>query len=282
MSEEEARTWPDLIAILEAKVKPERDSLGGNVDAKRRKEYWWQWGRYTPALFDAIRDLARVLVISQVTAHYAFAFLPNGSIYSHRLIVFPLSSYAAFAAMQARVHEVWTRFFTYTLEERLCYAPADCFETFAFPREWQSGTALEQVGREYYAFRADLMVRNGEGLTKTYNRFHDPDELDPEIVKLRDLHAAMDRAVLDAYGWSDIQPTCEFILDYEDDEDDEPGKASKKKKPWRYRWPEEIRDEVLGRLLELNSQRASQEEKIETPPTARRKPKKSVVTPLLD
>ena len=103
------------------------------------------------------------------------------------------------------------------------------------------------------------MVRNNEGLTKTYNRFHDPDERDPDIVKLRDLHAAMDRAVLDAYGWTDIQPTCEFILDYEDDEDDEPGKASKKKKPWRYRWPDEIRDEVLGRLLELNAQRASAE-----------------------
>ena len=69
----------------------------------------------------------------------------------------------------------------------------------------------------------------------------------------------MDRAVLDAYGWTDIQPRCEFILDYEDDEDETPGKPSKKKKPWRYRWPDEIRDEVLGRLLELNAQRAKEE-----------------------
>ena len=102
------------------------------------------------------------------------------------------------------------------------------------------------------------MVRRAEGLTKTYNRFHDPDEADADIVMLRDLHAAMDRAVLDAYGWTDIQPTCEFILDYEEEQDDEPGKASKKKKPWRYRWPDEIRDEVLGRLLALNSDRAKQ------------------------
>ena len=32
------------------------------------------------------------------------------------------------------------------------------------------------------------MVRNNEGLTKTYNRFHDPDERNPEILKLRELH----------------------------------------------------------------------------------------------
>ena len=100
------------------------------------------------------------------------------------------------------------------------------------------------------------MVRNDEGLTKTYNRFHDPDERDPDILKLRELHDAMDRAVLDAYGWTDIQPTCEFLLDYEDeDEDDDGGKhASRRKKPWRYRWPDDVRDEVLARLLALNAE----------------------------
>ena len=102
------------------------------------------------------------------------------------------------------------------------------------------------------------MIANNEGLTKTYNRFHDPNERSPEIQKLRELHDAMDRAVLDAYGWTDLVPTCEFLLDYEEDEDDE-GASSRRKKPWRYRWPDDIRDEVLARLLELNKQRAEQE-----------------------
>jgi len=42
-----------------------------------------------------------------------------------------------------------------------------------------------------------------------------------EILRLRELHGVMDRAVLDAYGWTDLKPTCEFLLDYEDDEDQE-------------------------------------------------------------
>jgi hypothetical protein len=33
-----------------------------------------------------------------------------------------------------------------------------------------------------------------------------------------------------------------------------------KKKPWRYRWPDKVRDEVLARLLELNANRAREEE----------------------
>ncbi len=99
------------------------------------------------------------------------------------------------------------------------------------------------------------MARNDEGLTKTYNRFRDPDERDPAIVKLRELHAAMDSAVLDAYGWSDLPTDCEFLLDYEIDEEE----WGRKKKPWRYRWPDEVRDEVLARLLELNAEPAKEE-----------------------
>ena len=93
-------------------------------------------------------------------------------------------------------------------------------------------------------------------MTKTYNRFNDPEESDSDIAKLRDLHTAMDRSVLDVYGWNDISTECKFLLDYELDEEES---SSRRKKPWRYRWPDEVRDEVLARLLELNAERAKEE-----------------------
>ena len=149
------------------------------------------------------------------------------------------------------------------MKDDLRYTPSDCFETFPFPDNFETDPRLEAVGREYYDFRAALMVQNNEGLTKTYNRFHDPHETSAEIKKLRELHAAMDRAVLDAYGWTDLQPTCEFLLDYDEEEDDDAedrptGRV--RKKPWRYRWPDEFRDTVLARLLELNRVRAEAEQ----------------------
>ncbi len=142
------------------------------------------------------------------------------------------------------------------MKDDLRYTASDCFETFPFPKGWETHSGLEVAGKAYYEYRAALMVRNDEGLTKTYNRFHNPYEHDPEIVELRELHAAMDRAVLDAYGWNDIPTDCEFLLDYEIDEEE----WGTKKKPYRYRWPDEVRDEVLARLLELNAERARQEQ----------------------
>jgi hypothetical protein len=139
--------------------------------------------------------------------------LPSSQVFSSNLNIFPLSQWQAFTLLQSRPHEVWSRFFGSTMKDDLSYTPTSCFETFPFPENWETNPTLEAIGKEYYEFRADLMVRNNQGLTDTYNRFHDPDERDSDILKLRELHAEMDRAVLDAYGWTDIPTTCEFLLD---------------------------------------------------------------------
>ena len=246
-----AADWPDLLAIVQERVKPERMKLSRIV----RRERWWRFGDRQPALYAAVAGLERVLINSRVSNYLQFVFLPAGMVYAETTIVVPLASYAALCALQSRAHETWVRFFGSSLEDRLRYTPSDCFETFPFPDGWETYPAFGAAGEAYYEHRAALMIQRNEGMTKIYNRFHDPYEDDPEIVRLRELHAAMDRAVLDAYGWRDVSTDCEFLLDYEIDE----ATWGTKKKPYRYRWPDETRDEVLARLLALNAERAKEE-----------------------
>ncbi|EFO81674.1 hypothetical protein OSCT_0529 [Oscillochloris trichoides DG-6] len=252
-SEAECRQrWPDLMAIVEAKVKPER--MQNNREGYRR--YWWQYGEKRVELWKAIAPLSRILANSQVSTYLAFAFLPTRMVYAHTLNVFALTTYSAFCALQSQPHEIWARFFASSLGDGLRYTPSDCFETYPFPANWEQDAALEAAGKAYYEYRAALMQRSNAGLTKIYNRFHDLYDHDPEIEELRTLHTAMDRAVLDAYGWTDIPTACEFLLDYEIDE----AEWGSKKKPYRYRWPDAVRDEVLARLLERNAQYAHAEQ----------------------
>jgi N-6 DNA Methylase len=256
-SEEECRRrWPALMAIVEAKVKPERLALPPKNSWNRDvAERWWQFGAVRIGLYQAIAGLDRILVHPNVSQHLGFAFLPAGTIVGTPHNVFALSDFGSFCALQSRPHEVWARFFGSSMKDDLRYTPSDCFETFPFSESWETHPTLEAAGKAYYEFRAALMVRNNQGLTKTYNRFHDPDERDSEVLRLRELHAAMDRAALDAYGWSEIPTDCEFLLDYEIDEDE----LGYKKKPYRYRWPDDVRDEVLARLVELNAERSREE-----------------------
>lgn len=253
-----AADWPDLLAIVERKVKPVRISLSqvnsSNRDVARR---WWQFARYRVSLRNAIDELDRVLALPLVSQHLAFTFLPSRVVFSNKLYVFSLNSYRAFCILQSRVHEIWARFFGSSLGDGLSYANTDCFETFPLPSEWQYSTVTELAGKSYFEYRGSVMIQNSEGMTSTYNRFHDPDERGSDIVHLRSLHEAMDRATLDAYGWSDISTHCEFVLDYEIDE----AESRNKKKPYRYRWPEDVRDEVLGRLLELNATQGTEQKR---------------------
>ena len=247
-----AADWPDLLDIVRNKVKPQRLSQNDKVGQR----YWWQFLRTRPDLNSSIVGKQRVLAINcGATPHHAFALLPARMVFAHSLAVFSLDTYAAFCILQSRVHEVWARFFGSTLEDRLRYTPSDVFETFPFPENWQTHSSLKAAGKQYYQCRAELMVRNDEGLTKTYNRFNDRDEDDPEIDQLRYCHTAMDRAVLDAYGWTDIPTNCKFKLDYEIDEEE----WGRKKKPYRYRWPNKVRNRVLAQLMGLNGQRAAEE-----------------------
>ena len=200
------------------------------------------------------------------------AFLPTGMVYADSLVLFMLQDDADFAIMQSRVHEIWARFFSSSMKDDMRYTPTDCFETF--PRPSKLHNAMAEAGHRYYLARSDVMAESGEGLTKTYNRFHDPHEQSSEILHLRELHAAMDRAVLEAYGWDDLAAAarCEFLLDYEEEGDRDLGSGfgeesqsptpkpqSRRRKPYRLRWPDDFRDEVLARLLELNEQRHKEE-----------------------
>ena len=90
------------------------------------------------------------------------------------------------------------------------------------------------------------MQTRQEGLTKTYNRFHDPKETAADIQKLRELHVEMDEAVAAAYGWEDLKLQHGF---------------HDTKQGLRYTISEAARREVLDRLLRLNHERYAEEVK---------------------
>lgn len=245
MELEEAKRWPDLLEIVRERVKPERDKLKNNPDGRRRKQFWWQFGRWTPALYAAIEPKQRCLVTSIHTKHFCVSFQPTARIFSHAMIVFAFEQYAAFGVLQSRVHEPWAWLLSSSMKSDLRYSATDCFETFPLPhqRKLTSSSTLESISRELYEARAKQMVARNQGLTTTYNQLKDHEVTDAEIVALRKLHIELDRAVLAAYGWEDIAvpPYTKPMTDAE----------------WKAR--DTFEDEVIDRLFALNAQRAAEE-----------------------
>ena len=130
--------------------------------------------------------------------------------------------------------------------------------------------SLEAIGERYHQFRAELMVSNNEGLTSTYNRFHDPAETSEGILQLRRLHDEMDQAVLAAYGWSEVPTTCGFGLDYLDTDDRHPAPRSAGAHRQRRSFlPHRRRSSAISRPSCATTARSGHQEAALAPPLAR-------------
>jgi len=243
-----ASDWPQLLKIIEDKVKPERAKL-------KRAQYrnrWWQFAEKQSTMRAALAASRICLAVPAAasTFHCILPFRPPYPIFSHKVIVICSDDMGTFGVLQSRSHEMWSAYFGATLGDAVTYNPTNVFATF--PRPIEKVADLIELSVEYHQLRESMATDRFEGLTKIYNRFHDPAECAPDIQRLRDLHHEVDVAVLRAYGWDDLADAAapEFLA-----EDTEPDHRYQ----GRLFWPASFRDGVLARLLTLNSERAAEE-----------------------
>ena len=243
-----AADYPNCLAVVRKCVKPERDKLGLKKDSSARgyARLWWQYGRRGEALYAALKSARsqHVLVKCIVSNSFVFAIVPSNQVFSHSLVAFAGPPFELFALLQSTIHEIWSRQYGSSMRTDLRYTPTDCFETFPFPSKSPAWKPLEVIGERYDVHRREMMLKNEEGLTKIHNRFHDPEETTGPIRKLRELHIAIDEAVKNAYGWTDLVLSHGF---------------HETKQGVHFTISDPARVEVLDRLLELNHARYAEE-----------------------
>ena len=261
-----AADYPDLLQIIIERVKSVREDIVARGKQIHEYCYWKLWDR-RDNLYTAISGMTQVLVIPETSKYCTFSWCEINIVFSHMTKVISLNKNSDYCLLCSGIHESWAREYSSTLETRLKYAPSDAFETFPFPKNM---LALDSYGKSYQQHRQTIMQTRQEGLTKTYNRFHNPADTGPDIAELRRLHVGMDEAVAAAYGWQDMiwGAGCE---EWGAEEQAFPAPRAphpaprlqhgfhETKQGIRYTISEEARREVLDRLLELNHQRYAEE-----------------------
>jgi hypothetical protein len=238
---DKAKQYAECFAYIEERVKPERLSKKGKVYEQARTKWWWYQNR-RPGLQKALSGKAQVIVMPLHSKAVLPAICVSRAVFSHGVAVIASNDYSLYGLMTSTLHRAWAKRYGSSLETRTRYTPSDCFETFPFPKMCDKVTS---TAIELEALRRAIMIDCNIGLTAVCNRVHNEQDEDARIVELRDLHAELDRAVCDAYGWSDLE------LDYGFHDTDE-----------GIRWTisEEPRNEILDRLLELNHERHREEQ----------------------
>ncbi|MFL0685501.1 MAG: Eco57I restriction-modification methylase domain-containing protein [Algoriphagus aquaeductus] len=265
LTEDQASSYKSVFNIVESRVKPIRLALPQiNAWNKGLAKNWWQFGAPRRNLYNKISELRSVIVQTRVSSTHALSIKKPDYIFADSLNVFAFDKYWNFSVLQSSIHEFWAWKFGSTMKGDRRYTPARCFQTFPFPDFNNSfgSNKLDQLGESYYNEREGICRKLTLGFTKLYHLFHlknltsldvqlssKQDELVSievfqKILSLRELHKQMDEAVLEAYGWSDIQLRHDFYeVDYLPEND-----------RVRYTIHPDARKEILKRLLDLNHQ----------------------------
>lgn len=205
MDLDEAKKFPRAMATIEERVRPDRERLRTTGADAAHRRYWWRFANPRVDLRTWLANHEECLVLPRVAKHLMVVRVPTDQVFSEQVVVFTMASKTALACLQSRIHETWVRLLSSTHGQGLRYSATDCFDTFPFPESDPRATvpALEIAGAVLLRERAAYLEAEGIGLTALYNRLHDASVDDPAIVRLRELHEAIDRAVIDAYAAAD-------------------------------------------------------------------------------
>ncbi len=232
-----AADYPDCLAIVETRVKPQRDKSNRKV----YRERWWLYAERQPKLINGLNTVDRVLFHTFTGKYVAFTFSDKDKVFAGPHNVILLDKFSHFSLLQSSLHYSWVREYGSTMKNDIRYATSDVLKTFPFPTLTDE---LETIGEECYEYRQKYMLRHRVGLTTTYNKLNDPEDKSEDVLFIRKLHAKMDQAVAAAYGWDDLNFEHRFHETQQD---------------VRFTISEEARREVLRRLLKLNHERYKEE-----------------------
>ena len=246
---EKARSYPDVFEIIEREVRPERQRRRPDGSYALRKplpERYWQYAEKRPGMVRALTGLTQAIVIAQSSTTQKPVVVATDQVFDQKLVVFASNDFSLLALLSSNIHYWWTASRGSTLKRDLVYTPTDVFETFPRPA---STSEMRGLGERLDLFRRELMLARQAGLTATYNLVHDQRCTDVDIAELREIHRAIDEAVVRAYRWDDLLATG---LDH--------GFHDTRQGP-RYTVGAAVRQEILDRLLELNHERYAAEVK---------------------
>ena len=231
----------DFFDVLKDRVYAYRQSTGIGALMK----YWWRYEHEAQELYDFIRDreISNVFAICRVSNKVMIAQVEANQIFSDGTVVFPYISFYVFTVLQSTLYSSWVRKYCATFKEDIRFNIKDVLVNYVPPCT-SNMPPLEAIGETYHETRRQIMQDRWEGLTATYNRFHNREESAADIQGLRDLHVEMDRQVAAAYGWDDLA----LEHGYHDTA-----------QGLRFTISEAARREVLTRLLKLNHERFAEE-----------------------
>ena len=210
---------PMIMAHLAATVLPAREraaakeaarnaaALAQSARARQNKHHaaflarWWRLGYRREHMLSSIEKMDRYISTSRVaTSRRAtvFEFVDSSIRPGDSLTVFALDDDYSLGVLSSRLHATWLVARCSTLKGDWRYTSTTVWDSFPWPQTPGESTVktVVEITSALLALRAKHLER-GVNLARQYNSLRQPGR-----SQLRDLHADLDKALYEAYGFS--------------------------------------------------------------------------------
>ncbi|HRP82958.1 MAG TPA: hypothetical protein PLY76_13765 [Flavobacteriales bacterium] len=247
--------FPEVHQWVYERVKPERDQNRSET----LRVNWWLHRRLREDLRDMLKGLPRYISTVETSKHRFFVFLDQNILPDNKLVNIALDDAYYLGVLSSHIHVTWAMMAGSTLEDRPVYVKTTCFENFPFPACTPAQQEkIRALGEQLDAHRKRQQALHPElTMTGMYNVLERVKEVEGARVQgqeaaplsakekkiyeqglvgiLKQLHDELDAAVAEAYGWSGLRHS---------------GPDPESRLPT---------DEILSRLVALNTERAAEE-----------------------
>lgn len=211
--------YPAAYQWLFERVKPKREQ----DNRASYRELWWIFAEPRRKLRPALAGLRRYIGTTETAKHRTFVFIDGDVLPDQKVRVVASDSGGVLGVLSSIAHVEWALAAGGTLEDRPVYNNTTCFEPFPFPSDDTGLTPaladrIRALAEQIDAHRkARQAAHDDVTLTGLYNvlaklRAELPLSAKEKLLHehglvavLRSLHDELDAAVLQAYGWVDLQ-----------------------------------------------------------------------------
>ena len=238
--------FPELYQHLMGTVKIDRENVAAKSSSKDVKEYaknWWTFGKPRQELRPALVGQNRFIATVDTSKHRIFQFLPVNTICDDKIVIIASGDAWHLGILTSQTHVAWANGQNTRLGQGddPVYVKSRCFDPFPFPDVDVSTRAkIVLLAEAIDKHRKDVQAAHPEiTLTQMYNVL---EKMKGEAELSTDERRIFDNALI-------------LILKERHDELDAAVAAT-------YGWPADLSDdEILGRLVALNKERAAEEAK---------------------
>jgi hypothetical protein len=190
----------EVLPEIKEKAQLEADGIVKSNGRQAQLKMWWKMWRRREDLIGQLKKSKRYIGSSRVSSRPIFEFVEASINPNDALMVFLFQDYYSFGIINSQCHKLWFAEKCSTMKGDARYTAETVWDTFPWPQNptQKQVEKVAEAAMKLHRERTKILKEHNMSLRDLYRLLEQPGK-----NPIRDLHAALDKAVMEAHGFDE-------------------------------------------------------------------------------